>query len=308
MADIYQDDMVLLVKKEATYGTDPAPTQAILTRNFAITPAQGTNQERQLDRPGFGSQPMLVSGVHSSCRFEVEMRGGGAADTPPKFADILLGAAHSETVNVGTSVVYDPVSSGFDSVTLHSHVGGIRSIVTGARGKLSLNLSAGQVPFFGFEFMGLYNALTDTATPAADFSGFAAPQTVEKANTPTVTLAGVNVELISLTLDANQAVNYRNLPNLENVSTTGRAATGRIEFLKSAVSVINPPALYKAETLSVLQAVHGTGAGNICQIDAPAVQITGVSTGNSNGEETWQLDLNFTHTDAGDDDYTLTFK
>lgn len=308
MAGIFAENKVILFKKEATYGVDAAPTAAMLTRDFALRPAEARSIERNLDKPGFGATPALVTGMHVATSFKVDAAGSGTAGTALAFNELLMACGHSQTLTASVKAEYKPVSSGFDSGTLYAHKGGILAKALGWRGSLGLELSPNSVPSFMFEGQGLYVAQSDVANPVADFTAFRTPVPVEKANTLIATFNGVAVELVNLNCSFGQEVIYRNLPNLENVSITGRQSTATLEFLKKTIAGINPPALMKAQTLVPLIVEHGITAGNIIRLDALQCQITGVSEGVADKEETWQLTLKLTPTGAGNDDYLITAK
>ena len=308
MSGIFAENKVILFKKEVTYGVDPTPTAAMLTRDFSLRPAESRNIARNLDKPGFGATPDLISGMHVATSFKVDAAGSGAAGTALAFAEMIMATGHSQTLTASTKAEYKPVSSAFDSGTLYAHKGGILAKTVGWRGSLGLDLSPANVPSFSFDGQGLYMAHTDTANPSASFTAFKTPVPVEKANSLISTFNGLAIELVALNCNFGQEVIYRNYPNLETVNITGRKSTATLEFMKKSIASINPPALMKAQTLVPLIVEHGITAGNIIRLDALQCQITAVAEGVADKEETWQLTLSLTPTGAGDDDYLITAK
>ncbi|MEQ1890098.1 MAG: hypothetical protein ABL951_13115 [Alphaproteobacteria bacterium] len=308
MSGIYAENKVILVGKETTYGVDIVPTTPVLTRNYKQSPAMAQVIDRNLDMPSYGADPALITGLHVASSYEVEAAGAGAAGTAPGYKDVLLACGHAQTINAGVSVLYKPVSSGFDSLTEYAHKGGINHKKLGWRGALGMEFGRGAVPVFKVNGEGLYVAAVDVANPAASFAAFKEPQPVDKANTPTITLNGVVLELESLSFTFGQSFSYLNMPNFEAVSQKGRKATATLTALKKSVATFNPVALMQARTLVVLQIVHGVGAGYIVQVDAAKAQITGVDEGEIEGHESWILQLALTKTATGDDDYVITIK
>lgn len=308
MAGIFAESKVILFGKETVYGTDIVPTASMLTRDFSLRPAESRNLPRNLDKPGFGATPDLITGMHVACNFKIDAAGSGAAGTALAFKDVILATGHSQTLTASTKAEYKPVSTAFDSGSLRAHKGGILHNMVGWRGSLGLDLSVANVPSFSFDGMGLYVAPTDVANPTADFTAFRTPVPVEKANTLVATLNGVAVELVGLNCNFGQEVVYRNMPNLESVNITGRKATATMEFLKKSIATINPVALMKAQTLVPIVVEHGITAGNIIRVEAALCQITGVSEGVADKEETWSLTLSLTPSGAGDNDYLITAK
>jgi len=161
---------LLLVEEETTYGTDPTPTgadNAILVRSLEISPFQSDAVERELIRGYMGNYETLHANQRVEVTIEVEMVGSGTAGTAPAFGPLLKACGNSETVVSDTSVTYAPVSSSFDSVTIHFFQDGVRQAVTGARGSFALSAEVGQIPTITFTMLGIYNAPTDVsnATP-----------------------------------------------------------------------------------------------------------------------------------------------
>ncbi|MEQ8747353.1 phage tail tube protein [Pyruvatibacter sp.] len=313
MEGISEDDVLVIAKKETTYGTDatPAPgANAMLTSAYQMNPLDRQEVARNLDRPGMGGDPSILSGIHYANSFRLEAAGSGTEGVAPAFADILLAAGYKQTIVADTSVAYEPVSTGFDSASMYAYYDEQLRKLLGWRGALGFEFQAGNLPYFVVNGMGLYTGPADSApAAAADYSAFSDPLPIEDANTPTVTLGGVDLVMVGLTINAPGNVSYRNLPNQEAVRIAGkRNLAGRLEvIMPKALSTFNPEALAKAATLSALSVVHGTTAGNILTVAAPKVQIADVNHGSRDNERTYQLDIKLTATDGGDDEVKYTF-
>lgn len=311
MTTINEKEVLVLVKKEVTEGTDSTPTglaNAVLTNSFQVKPAEKTAVARDLDRPGRGASPSLIHGIHASTSFKVEMQASGVLGTRPAFGDLVLASQFAETITAATSVEYDPVSSGQDSATLYAYLDTILHKLTSWRGAMGLEMNAGSIPYFTFNGMGLWTKPTDEVLPAADFTAQIAPETVSKEATLVADFFGFAMPLIGFSISDPSNVTYRNLPNQEAIRASGdRNLTGQIEFLMSSIAEFDPYAAFEASTLGALQIVHGSTAASKVQVDAPKVQIVGVDIGSSEGERTYRLDLSLTAGDSGDDDLKLTF-
>lgn len=303
-------ELVILAKKETTYGTDVTPTgvaNAILTRDFSLSPIEADKVERNLDRPGLGASPALIAGKSMSCSFKVEAVGSGSAGVATKAADIFKACALAETIVATTSVAYAPVSSSFDSASLYAHLEGRLHKLLGWRGAMGFELQAGQVPYFVFDGKALYGAPTDVSLPTADFSSFKDPLVAENGTT-TWSLNAISAVLISATINKPGNLKFRNMPGTEQVSYSGkRNMTGSVECFIPSVATFDPFSLMAANTLVPFQLIHGTVAGKKVQIDAPKAQITGVSYGDKDGEKTYKIDFTLTATDQGDDEIKYTF-
>lgn len=95
-----QRKRVILVKLEATYGTDasPAAADAVLCSNLELTPLDGSSVERDFIRPFFGGSGSIRVENFCSLSFESEIAGSGAAGTAPEWGTLLKACNFTETV------------------------------------------------------------------------------------------------------------------------------------------------------------------------------------------------------------------
>ncbi len=156
MARFYRKKL-LLSKLEETYGTDPTPvgtSNAILTRDLTIQLMQGDVVERNSDRPTLGGELSYHVAPYTRMTFMVEAAAAGTAGDAPAYGPLLQACGLGETISAGTDVQYDPVSTGFESVSNYFSMDGIRHISKGCRGNVRLTLSPGGIPYFEFDFQG----------------------------------------------------------------------------------------------------------------------------------------------------------
>jgi len=302
----------LLAKIESTYGVDANPTgaaNAILTKGLSIQTLQGATVNRDIDREMLGNDITYHTGIFTKLSFDVEISGSGAAGTAPGYGPLLRACGFSETIDLTMGlekVIYDPVSSGFESATLYYNLDGELHKLLGARGTVKLGLNKEQIPVLSFEFTGLRVAAAASALPAGDVSGFTKPIAVNKANS-TFTLHGYAAVLESLSLDIANDVVYRNLVNSESVLISDRAPSGNCTIDKPTLAAKDYEAIMAAHTTGALQFVHGATSGNIVEIDAPAVQLLQPNIGESNGIATLGMNLSLIP-NAGDDELKITVK
>jgi len=304
---------VLLAKSEAAYGTDPVPTgaaNAILVRNMSVNPLESEFVGRDLIRPYFGSSEQLLVGSHVKIDFEIELAGSGTAGTPPAWAPVLKACGFTEA-DTASDDTYTPNSNSTfvagDSVTLYYNLDGVLHKITGARGDVSFELTAKQIPVMKFSFTGLYNAVTDAAAPTPTYTAFMAPKPVDTTWTPTGTLHGITPVISGISIAMNNAVAYRKLIGSESVIITDRKPSGQITFEAGLVATKDWWTTARNATLAALQIVHGTVAGNIIQIDAPKVQIGAPQYQDQDGIAMLQCDLTFTP-NAGNDEISIVAK
>lgn len=264
----------VLAKKETTEGVDAAPvgaSNAVLTHGLKVTPLAADTVSRDLDRPTLGNDLNIHVGVHSMVEFDVEIAGSGTANTAPAYAELLMGCGFAETV--GTDVQYDPVSGSFDSITLHVHHDGQKHAMVGARGNVSMGFSVEQIPYFHFTFTGLWVDPATIADPAAVFTTYLAPLPVSNTNTPTFSIHGETPNMTELSLDMGNEISHRDVVGSESIRLADRGPNGNCTIEAPEISTFDYFSAAKANSTGALQIIHGTTAGNIVQVDAPAVQI-----------------------------------
>ena len=304
----------ILAKEEVTYGTDPTPTgadNAIQVSALEVSPAESEILSRDLIRSYLGNSPQLIANTRVIVTFTVEYAGSGTAGTAPQYGPLLKACGFSETVVASTSVTYAPVSTSFDSVTIHYDTDGIRHIVTGCRGSFTMSLNANQIPVYNFTMTGQYNAPTDTASPTLTFQNQATPQIFNDTNTTSFEIySETGLALQSAEIDLGNEVVYRELVNSDKeVLITNRAATANFVIEAPTLATADFFALAVAGTSGNLSIVHGTNAGNIITLTSPA---TGLSLGNPTyGEDQGIVMLNLPTTmvpsSSGNDEMTIAY-
>ena len=312
MTDFFRQ-RVVLAKAETVYGTDPVPTgaaDAILCSEPTVTPLNANQQNRDLLYPTLGRSPDILVGKHVIVSFAVEMAGAGAAGTVPAYGALLRACGFAETVNALTDVQYDPATGGSDSVAIYFHAGGTRHALLGARGNVEARMPNNGVPNLLFTFTGLFVAPVAAAQPTADFSGFRDPLTVSNANTPDFNLHGFAAIMESFNANVGNAVVHRDRVNSESVLITGRQGAGSVSIESPAIGTKDYFAAAAGEppTLGALQMIHGTAAGDIFEITAPAVQLSNPTYADSDGVMMLNMDLGFTRGPAGDDEIKFTVR
>lgn len=299
----------ILAKIESVYGTDPTPTgsaNAILVKNLDVVPLAADVVSRDLIRAYLGEFDQLVANKHVECSFEVEIAGSGAAGTAPAYGPLLRACGMSETVDAGVDVTYAPISATFESVTIYYNVDGILHKVTGARGTVQLDITAGQIPVYKFKFVGIYNAPTDTALPTCDYSDFINPLVANNTNTTGFSFFGVSsLVLQSLVMDVNNVVDYRALIGSEYTQITDRRSNGELNFEAPALATLNVFTTALGTATGALAITHGTAAGNIVAIAAPAVDVSNPSYADDNGVAMVKCPVVFLP-GSGNDEFTIT--
>jgi hypothetical protein len=306
----------LLAKTEAVYGVASVLTgaEAMLTKNLTINPYSGNTIGRDTDRASLGNTEQINTNPFVEITFDVELAGAKAAGTAPAYGCLLRASGFSETVNPTVDVVYQPVSAGYESVTLaylRKNNAGTNQIheVKGARGSCSFSLSKEGIPTISFKFIGFYKRPEDVAVITADHTAFADPLPISNAQT-SLTIGVYSPIAESISFDMASDVKARNVINQNEVIVTDRKPTGSTSVQAPDVTTKDFFAEVESHngiTLQALQLIHGTTAGNIIQIDAPKVQLTTISEQDGDGELHYNIGLSLVP-NAGDDEFVLTIK
>lgn len=311
MAKRYFRKLALLAKIETIYGTDPVPTgvaNALLATDAAFTPLEGQEVSRDLLTPYLGHQGIILTGLYGRLEFSIEVAGAGTAGDAPAYSPLLRACGFAETVTAGVEVEYELVSGGFESLTLYYNRDGVRHVLVGARGTMTLEFTPAGIPRYRFNLIGLHGTLAaDTALPATTLTGFKTPVPVSKANT-TFSLHGYAVgptERVSL--DVGNQVEPRMLINSEACEIVDRKSTGSVVMEATSLATKNWDAIARAHTTGAFALVHGTIAGNIVSIDAPATQVGRWSEGQTQGILNNTLPLIFQPA-TGNDELKITVK
>lgn len=307
---LFMRKTLLALKLEAVEGTPetPAGTDCFLIRNATLTPLAGNTVAREFVREVFGNYGTIQLDQHVELSFEIEFSPSGTAGSRPAYADALLACGFDETLTALTKAEYTLVSGGQDSATIEVYMDGIKHVMAGCRGTVSLNLSRGALPTLNFTFMGSYAAPVDDTPLTPNFADFKVPLGPNSLNTATVSLHGNSVCMESFNFDlANQTV-FRDLPGCDpKALITGRTPAGTMVFEMTDVNTYGWVEAARLHTVDDLKIIHGTNAGEIITIDAPAVSFQPPSFTDSDGIMMCSMPLVFEPTSTGNDEFKLTY-
>ena len=300
---------IVLAKIESVYGTDSVPvagTDDILVRASTPRPLQAQFVDRALIRPYLGRSEQLPAAVSAELEIEVELAGGGAAGTAPRWGTLLRGCGFSQTINAAVSTVYAPISTAFESLSIRVNQDGVLHNLTGARGSVRLALTALQVPVLRFRFVGIYNTITDAAQGTPTFTGWQKPLPVNRVNTPSFSLHAYAGVLQSLELDLANQIVFRSLVGFEGVLLTDRQPGGSISMEATTVAAKDWWTSIRSATTGALALTHGTAAGNTVALAAPNVQILEPSYADSDGVVMLNGNLAMIPGAAGNNELSIT--
>lgn len=275
-----EQNQVIAVKKEVTYGTDvvPAGANALLVSDIEVNTLDGPVAERNNMTGFMGNQGAVRLNQFVTIAFSVELVGRAAVDAPPGYAALYLAAGHAETVTAGTKVAYTPIEDAPDSVSIYYQVGPLRHKVTGVRGTLTWQLSTTGLPKLRFDGVGLFVAAPTNAGAMAgvNFSGLASPRPINKATVPTCTLDGTAVAMRELTVTQGANVQYIATVGAETVEQTARSSEIDLLIREDDVTPKNWWNLCQTNAqvaFAFQRGVNVTDAGHIFELTCANVQL-----------------------------------
>ena len=312
MASRYARNSVILAKIETTYGTDSTPTgssNAILVSNISLTPLNANNVDRDLVRNYFGGSEQLVGTAFVECSFDVEIAGSGTAATATAWGPLLRACGFAETVT--TYVSYSPISTSQESVTIYWYDDGTLYKLLGARGNVAIGLGLSNRPVWKYKFIGINGGVTAASVPSTTLTAFQKPLVITETNTGDILLgatysAGSNTGGTAypsrgLEIDIGNTVNHIPLLGGESVDITARSVTGSCELDLTAAQEVTFMGYVTANTTQSIGFTHGTAAGNIVLLHAPAVQLINPTKTDINGKRLQKYDLRFVPSSGNDE-------
>jgi len=304
--------MLVLAIAQAGVGVPGAPvpaTNAIQVRTAMPSLINAEYVKRPLLRGYKGNQGTFTVGEHREIEFEVELAPSGAAGTAPPIAPLLLGSSFAETITAATSAVYNLHSNPATYLTIFCYLDGVLIKLTDAWGTVSSELNPKGIPVLKFKFVGNYVPITDTVAPGgANFAAFLKPKPISKANTPTFTVHGIPVKASAFGWDLATGLEWRELLNSSGVISPDRQPTARCTFELTTVAVKDWAETLRLNTEAAIQMIHGTGAGNIVQLDMPKFQFTADPTIQDVQGVAMLSGQGSLNPNVGDDELVLTFK
>lgn len=289
----YHRKLAILHKLETTYATDAAPAaaDAMIGTNVTFTPIESDEVSRDLLLPYLGHQGVILTGKYATLEFDVEIAGAGAAGDVPKYGSLLRIAGFAETVTAGTSVEYSIVEDDAESGSLYFVSDKVQHVLLGCRANVVPTFTPKGIPRFRFRVLGLLGAISDIgAMPSFSQAGWVTPLDVSKSNT-TMTLHGWASVAESLSVDLGNTLTPRFLIGDERIHISDRRATGTAVVEARSLATVNWFDICQQRTRGALSLVHGTVAGNIVEVAAPAVEIGRPTQGQTEGIVNYSLPL-----------------
>lgn len=301
---------VILAKVESAYKTDPTPsasTDALLVESLNVAPSNLRMVDRPAIEANIGTRQSIYAGALYDITFDCEIKGSGAAGTPPEVGAVLQACGFLETIVGSTSVTYTPASTGIKSVTIWRYFDGHLEKYSGCRGNVSFNGEVGGKGMLSFTLTGhkMSHADVALATPTYDST---VPVPIIGGSFSIASYAAV---INALSFDMGNTVATPSDWNAGNgfseVAITKRNPVGSFDPERVLLTTHNYFTAFEGSSTGALSggAIGATG-GNIWTLTAPAVYFTNINEGDRDGVATYEIPIGFAQS-SGDDEISLAF-
>jgi len=263
------------------------------------------------DNPTLDSSQTAVS-ITSGSSLTIGSKGLSAT---PTFTSLTQGQKWLVRV-YPTGFAYDPVSDGFESISLELYFDGLKHEMTGAFGTFDIEMTAGQFPVLNFTFTGFYKDPVDAAAGEPFASSSPADPMFEGVKPPIFEQARLRVDdlyepvINAMTFDLANDVVQRPSANEANSllahQITGRGPSGSIDPEARLVNKHDFWKRFKNAKQMPLQARSGIERGHRVWLFGNSVQYSGLSYGDRNGNRTFDTNVLFTR-NKGNDEVRLMF-
>lgn len=273
---------VILLKLETTEGTDAGPStaaNALKVLNYTPVFMDADQKVRKIEKAFFGAAPVAMSAFKRGATFDMEIHGGGQAagtTVPPWMIPAQLAGFGAPVVGA-SSVTLSPITSGIKSATHWGYIDDLLLKTLGARASLGFRIEDDEYPIFNFNLLGRPPAaLAEQAVPTnPTIAGYIDPILSSTENT-TFTLDGYALALRRWEMNSNSDNALRSLIGpADRIKMSNRSWSGTIVGRIPDLATKDYFAKIRPGTTMPAQCIQGTASGNIVQIDAPKLQITG---------------------------------
>lgn len=315
----------VLAKIEATYGTDPTPaagTDGVQVEGGFIWPDMAenylqSNERNELAGGGMGrGLAGSTSGRWGTISFNKALKGRGSAysaSNKPEEDVLLRACGLDETVTTTTgseSVQYDPVSTGFESITIYAYTTGQLFKMLGCYGTVEITFQPGLIVTARFTFSGMITAdPTDVTLPSITY--------------PAAAIVPPACKAAGLTLDSYDPDDFRsfvfNTNTLVEERPGGNASDGIAGFDindwdatfttvidKPALASFNPWTYRSARTAFAWDITGGATQYNKVKVSGPKGQILTLSPQADRSYGTVELGCRAAN-DSGDDAFAILY-
>ena len=257
-------------------------------------------EQREL-QGGFGMLPADTKPRRGRCQFATNIYGGAAE---PVWAALFLpavGLGYTDPAYVLDDLPPEAASTTQQTITLASYEDGRRKCLYGAMGNMKLTLPAGKLAMAEFDFLGIWQGVTDAAMPDPTYPTTAPMRVVSSALT-----VGARTPIVgTVTLDlGNELYLLESVSGALGYASTvvaNRLVTGTMDPASALVASMPWYDDIQSGAEASLSVVITDGTYT-CTITATELQSTNVQDADRNKVQVDALDFQLNA-----DDLTLTF-
>lgn len=302
---------VILAKIQTAHGSPSTPsasTDAVFCHNINFNPgADARMLERNVVKNTKGKLAQVYGGALAELTFDVELRGSGAAGTPPEIAHLLVASGMAETIVASTSCTYAPATSNQQYITIHFMQDGVRRIIEDAVVTWTADLSAGAFGMMSFTVKGHLGTASDTAFTAGTFDS-AVPPVIKGG---AFSIGGYSASISKLSIDrGNQIVtpaDFSATDGFGQIRIADWDVTGSFDPLAVLLATNDFVGDWEAGTsMALATGTIGSTAGNRYAITMPAVSYRAASYAEREAERAYEMTFG-AHESSGDDSISLSF-
>jgi len=304
---------ILAVKSETTVGT--AETLAAANGAMNVFDAELQTEQEYIERMGQGSLSPIAGSIGMKvgiATFSIELIGGSSV--PYCWTHLFPACGLPWTALVAAPVSLPPAAAGATAktVTIGLYEDGLYKQIYGAMGTFVLRATAGQPVMLDFTFRGAWTTPSAVAAIAPTYPTTAPLRMVSAGFTMTGSVGAWAPLINELTIDLGNELTPREDVNsaggVHSFCIGGRRITGTIdpESVLPATAAIFADCESRYQHSNVVLLDLG-GAGNGMKIEAPALQITTINTGDRDGKQIDTIDFQLNRlASAGDDEIEFT--
>lgn len=286
-------------------GTDAVTPTFNPSMKFSTEPV-----EREEDSGSLSQPAPDIGAASAACEFETEMPGSGSAGVLPHWGRLLKMCGLADT-----SGTVAPVTGATQTGTLGLYNAGRLKRCSGAMGTFTITYIRAKKPRIKWTLAGVPQPAGDVSLLTPTMTTIVAP----RVGGATITVGGVRYRIDQLVFDLGNKVILRE--GMDETDEAGNPTGYRCAYIVERRPTVKfaPEALpfstrdwtaaYRARTTFALSLPVGTATGNTITLAAPKMVLAAdPEDGDRGGLLTDQLEFVCTrNTDAGDDEFSLTF-
>lgn len=307
----------ILAKIQPTRGMDALPTGAADALLVSSPTCDYTynNVDRDNIRAYLGASEQLAGTRYVTLSFDVEISGSGTPGVAPAWGKLLRGCAIAEVAVPGERVEYNPITNGFEALTIYYYADGVVHKALDCMGNVELMMEEGSIPKFKFSFTGVDGGTVAEANPNQSLAEWKTPLVITNGNTASVNLGGTYADgevtggsvfcSRGLTLNLGNDAKFTSmLGPCSGTDIYDRQATGSLQLDLGAADEVAAYQAVAANTLTSMSLLHGNAAGAKVLVFAPAVQRINPKHTDFEGRVLLGVDLRLTPV-AGNDELRI---